>query len=284
MVELHNINELEARLQPLRKKKSKIGFIPTMGALHEGHLSLIKEAQRECEYVIVSIFVNPTQFNNPNDLKEYPRQEEKDLYLLNQMNCDFVFSPSVSEMYPQDYKPEKINLEDIENTMEGKHRPGHFDGVVNIVARFFRLIEPTKAYFGRKDFQQVAVVKEMVRQLQLPVKIKEVDTKREANGLAISSRNVRLNEQERDHAVVISQVLKKGKAWAKTYSPATTLDKMKTHFEDSPLTVEYIQIVHPETLKDLHQYWVAGATGCIAAFCGDVRLIDNMELIPNDDH
>ncbi len=281
MVKLHSINELEDYLQPLRKKGSKVGFVPTMGALHEGHISLIKQAKTECDYVIVSIFVNPTQFNSSKDLEQYPRQESEDIALLEKNHCDFVFLPSVSEMYPEGYKAEKVDLDHIENTMEGKHRPGHFDGVVNIVSRFFRLIQPTKAYFGRKDFQQVAVVVEMVKQLKFPIKIVIVDTMRNPSGLAMSSRNLRLNEQELEQAVVISQVLTKGQAWAKTYSPVITLEKMKRYFEDSTLELEYLQIVHPETLNDLNQYWVPGATACIAAFCGEVRLIDNMELIPS---
>jgi len=281
LVKLHSINELEDYLQPLRKKGSKVGFVPTMGALHEGHISLIKQAKTECDYVIVSIFVNPTQFNSSKDLEQYPRQESEDIALLEKNHCDFVFLPSVSEMYPEGYKAEKVDLDHIENTMEGKHRPGHFDGVVNIVSRFFRLIQPTKAYFGRKDFQQVAVVVEMVKQLKFPIKIVIVDTMRNPSGLAMSSRNLRLNEQELEQAVVISQVLTKGQAWAKTYSPVITLEKMKRYFEDSTLELEYLQIVHPETLNDLNQYWVPGATACIAAFCGEVRLIDNMELIPS---
>lgn len=284
LVNLHSIIELEEQLQPLREKGYKLGFVPTMGALHDGHISLIKQAKTECDYVIVSIFVNPTQFNNPRDLEQYPRTESEDIALLEQNGCDFVFLPSVSEMYPAGYTPEKVDLDHIENTMEGQHRPGHFDGVVNIVSRFFRIIQPTKAYFGRKDFQQVAVVIEMVKQLKMPLKIVVVDTKRESSGLAMSSRNVRLNEQELEQAVVISQVLNKGLSWAKTYSPVITLEKMKSYFNDSNLKLEYLQIVHPETLNDLNQYWVPGATACIAAYCGDVRLIDNMELVPNNEN
>lgn len=279
MVKLHSINELDGHLQPLREKNRKIGFVPTMGALHEGHISLIKQAKAECDFVIVSIFVNPTQFNNPKDLEQYPRTESEDIALLEKNGCDFVFLPAVSEMYPNDYKAEKVDLDHIENTMEGKHRPGHFDGVVNIVSRFFRLVQPSRAYFGRKDFQQVAVVIEMVKQLKLPVKIVVVDTMRNPSGLAMSSRNLRLSEQELEQAVVISQVLNKGQSWAKTYSPAVTLEKMKRYFEDSALKLEYLQIVHPETLNDLNQYWVPGATACIASFCGEVRLIDNMEMV-----
>ena len=282
MVNLRSINELEKNLKPLREKGIKIGFVPTMGALHDGHISLVNKAKQECDVVIVSIFVNPTQFNNSNDLKLYPRREEEDLALLTKNDCDFVFLPIAEEIYPDDYKEVKVDLETIENTMEGEHRPGHFNGVVNVVSRLFDIVQPTKAYFGRKDFQQVAVVKEMNRQLKLPVEIVTVETKRDPSGLAMSSRNFRLSEQELEKAVIISQVLNKGKSWSNTYSPAVTRQKMIEYFENSSLELEYLQIVNPDTLQDLNQYWVSGATACIAAFCGEVRLIDNMELIAEE--
>lgn len=284
MVNLYSIDALKENLEPLRNKGLKIGFAPTMGALHDGHISLVKAAKEECDVVIVSIFVNPTQFNNTEDLKLYPRQEDKDLELLTQNDCDFVYLPTAEEIYPPDYKEVKVDLDTIENTMEGEHRPGHFNGVVNVVSRLFKIVQPTKAYFGRKDFQQVAVVKEMNRQLKLPVEIVTVETKRDPSGLAMSSRNLRLSEQELEKAVVISQVLNKGKSWANSYSPAVTRQKMIEYFEQTSLKLEYLQIVHPDTLNDLNQYWVSGATACIAAYCGDVRLIDNMELITKEEN
>ena len=284
MVNLYSIDALKENLEPLRNKGLKIGFVPTMGALHDGHISLVKAAKEECDIVIVSIFVNPTQFNNTEDLKLYPRQEDKDLELLTQNDCDFVYLPTAEEIYPTDYEEVKVDLDTIENTMEGEHRPGHFNGVVNVVSRLFKIVQPTKAYFGRKDFQQVAVVKEMNRQLKLPVEIVTVETKRDPSGLAMSSRNLRLSEQELEKAVVISQVLNKGKSWANSYSPAVTRQKMIEYFEQTSLKLEYLQIVHPDTLNDLNQYWVSGATACIAAYCGDVRLIDNMELITKEEN
>lgn len=284
MVNLYSIDALKENLEPLRNKGLKIGFVPTMGALHDGHISLVKAAKEECDVVIVSIFVNPTQFNNTEDLKLYPRQEDKDLELLTQNDCDFAYLPTAEEIYPPDYEEVKIDLDTIENTMEGEHRPGHFNGVVNVVSRLFKIVQPTKAYFGRKDFQQVAVVKEMNRQLKLPVEIVTVETKRDPSGLAMSSRNLRLSEQELEKAVVISQVLNKGKSWANSYSPAVTRQKMIEYFEQTSLKLEYLQIVHPDTLNDLNQYWVSGATACIAAYCGDVRLIDNMELITKEEN
>lgn len=284
MVNLYSIDALKENLEPLRNKGLKIGFVPTMGALHDGHISLVKAAKEECDVVIVSIFVNPTQFNNTEDLKLYPRQEDKDLELLTQNDCDFVYLPTAEEIYPPDYEEVKVDLDTIENTMEGEHRPGHFNGVVNVVSRLFKIVQPTKAYFGRKDFQQVAVVKEMNRQLKLPVEIVTVETKRDPSGLAMSSRNLRLSEQELEKAVVISQVLNKGKSWVNSYSPAVTRQKMIEYFEQTSLKLEYLQIVHPDTLNDLNQYWVSGATACIAAYCGDVRLIDNMELITKEEN
>lgn len=279
MVILRNIEELKEYLQTAKQDKRKIGFVPTMGALHQGHIALVQKAKEECDLVIVSIFVNPTQFNNSKDLELYPRKEDEDVALLKQNSCDFVFIPNVEEIYPKDYQKIEINLNSLENVMEGKLRPGHFDGVVNVVSRLFQLIQPDKAYFGRKDFQQVAVVKEMNKQLHLPVEIVSIDTKRELSGLAMSSRNLRLNEHEKEKAVLIYKVLNMGKQWAESYSPMVTRNKMEDEFKEGGLKLEYIEIVHPETLNSLNQSWVPGATACIAAYCGEVRLIDNMELI-----
>src|SRR5690554_6387617 len=160
-----------------------------MGALHDGHISLVKAAKEECDVVIVSIFVNPTQFNNTEDLKLYPRQEDKDLELLTRNDCDFVYLPTAEEIYPPDYEEVKVDLDTIENTMEGEHRPGHFNGVANVVSSLFKIVQPTKAYFGRKDFQQVAVSHQTNSHLILPVQIVHVETKRDSSGLAMSSRN-----------------------------------------------------------------------------------------------
>ncbi len=276
---LRNIKALEKQLQRGKQVQKKIGFVPTMGALHQGHIALIKKAKEACDWVIVSIFVNPTQFNNAKDLEQYPRQEEEDLTLLEKEKCDFVFLPSVEEIYPENYQKMKIDLNALQNVMEGKHRPGHFNGVVNVVSRLFALVQPDKAYFGRKDFQQVAVIKEMKRQLQLSTEIVSIATKREPNGLAMSSRNLRLSEQDKAKAVHIYEVLKKGKEWAQSHPPLVTKNKMEEMFNKGELQLEYLEIVHPETLHALEQYWVPGATACIAAYCGTVRLIDNMEFI-----
>lgn len=276
---LRNIEDLEKHLQLARKDRRKIGFVPTMGALHQGHIKLVQKAKKECDLIIVSIFVNPTQFNNPKDLELYPRKEKADLALLKENSCDFVFIPSVEEIYPKDYQNIEIELGSLEDVMEGKHRLGHFSGVVNVVSRLFSLIQPDIAYFGRKDFQQVAVIKEMNRQLHFPIKIISIDIKRETSGLAMSSRNLRLSEQDKEKAVLIYKTLNMGREWVKTYSPIVTRNKMEDYFKRGVLKLEYLEIVHPETLHGLSQNWVPGATACIAAYCGEVRLIDNMELI-----
>ena len=277
-----DIKSIREALSPLRELKKIIGLIPTMGALHAGHISLLKQAKQECDAVVVTIFVNPTQFNNPEDLDNYPRTIDEDLALLHQENCDFVFLPSVDEVYPKNYEKIKIDLSPIDKVMEGVHRPGHFEGVANVVSRFFEIIEPQKAYFGRKDFQQVTVVEETVRQLNLPVEIIPVETMRASNGLALSSRNKRLSEGELEKAAVIYKALVYGKDLVAQTNPKDAADKMKAYFENSSLELEYLDIVDPKSLESLNQYWVPGATACIAAFSGEVRLIDNMELVPND--
>lgn len=274
----HTIEKLQEQLQLVRKKGKTIGFVPTMGALHDGHLRLVKEAKAAHHFVVVSIFVNPTQFNNPEDLKKYPRQEEEDSVLLSIVGCDCLFLPAVDEIYPENLPIKQISLGHLGETMEGQFRPHHFDGVVNVVARLFDIVKPSQAFFGRKDFQQIAVIKAMISQLNYTVEIIEVPIVRNEEGLALSSRNQRLTEQELHSAVILSITLKKGIEWAKEYSPLVVLDKMKAFFEKGELKLEYLQIVDPLTLEDLHQ-WVPGATACIAAYCGEVRLIDNMELI-----
>lgn len=282
MTNLFTVEEVEKYLLPLRNENRKIGFVPTMGALHDGHMSLVKVAKQQCDVVIVSVFVNPTQFNNPQDLKTYPRQEGKDIELLEENECDFIFLPTVDVIYPPNYQKIEVDLGFIGTTMEGAKRPGHFDGVVNVVSRLFKIIQPDIAYFGRKDFQQVAVIREMNKQLNFPIVIQTVDTKREETGLAMSSRNLRLNEQDRQRAVIISETLLKGKELAKEFSPSETLEKMKAYFSKGSLELEYLTIVHPDSLVELDQEWVPGATACIVAFCGDVRLLDNLELIDSE--
>jgi len=273
------IESLQSALTSLKNQGKKIGFVPTMGALHGGHIKLVEYAHKECDVVVVSIFVNPTQFNNAGDLEKYPKREKEDLQMLEEAKCDFVIIPKVDDVYPEEYQKNTIELGIIDKVMEGEFRPGHFQGVVNVVSRFFEIIQPDKAYFGNKDFQQVAVIKLMVKQLNLPVEVVGVPTKRLPNGLAMSSRNYRLSESEVQESSIIYKTLIKGREWASKFSPAVTRQKMIDYFQQGNLKLEYLQIVHPESMEDLNQYWVPGAIAGIAAFSGDVRLIDNMELI-----
>ncbi len=201
---------LEAYLNKLRHKNS-MGFVPTMGALHKGHLSLIKRAKVENNLVSVSIFVNPTQFDNKEDLIKYPKDLKKDLEYLEKANCDIVFAPEVDEIYDNSVAAESFDFDGLEHEMEGKHRNGHFDGVGTVVKKLFEIVNPNKAYFGEKDFQQLQIVKKMVEKFKLPVQIVACDIYREQDGLAMSSRNVRLTKQQREEAPYIYKTLKRAK-------------------------------------------------------------------------
>lgn len=271
--------ELLEYIKWCQNHQKTIGFVPTMGALHAGHLSLVELSSRENDITVVSIFVNPTQFNNASDLEKYPRTVEKDWNLLLQTACDAVFVPSVDLIYSSDFIPRKVDLGKLDTTLEGHFRPGHFDGVVQVVQRLFDLVDPNRAYFGRKDFQQVAVIKRLTDVLKYPIEIKVGDTIRETSGLAMSSRNLRLSENEKEEAIEISQILKKIKGWSSEHSPSECEAKAKEHFQKSSLKLEYLEIVHPLTFERLEKEWVPGATACIVAYCGEVRLIDNMEII-----
>jgi pantoate--beta-alanine ligase len=274
--------ELDQWLAEARKTGVRTGFVPTMGALHEGHLSLIQAAKKKCDIVVCSIFVNPTQFNNSSDLLHYPRTPEADINMLQTVQCDAIYLPEITDIYPR--FPEQttfiqLDLNPLDTVMEGAFRPGHFEGVVNVVWRLFDVVKPDCAFFGLKDFQQVAVIKHMVKTLQLPVQIEACPTARETEGLAKSSRNLRLSSDQRKQALIIFETLQLGKTLALQHTPKETREQMMDHFAKGSLQLEYISIVNPETLQPLHANWTAGAVACIAAFCGDVRLIDNLQLI-----
>ncbi len=256
-----------------------IGFLPTMGALHHGHLELAKKALKENDKVVVSIFVNPTQFNKTEDLENYPRDLNADLKLLKTVGDVIVFTPSVEQIYPKDYQNLEIELGNLGTTMEGEFRPGHFVGVMNVVNRLFEIVQPTKAYFGIKDVQQVAVVQFMVDQVKSPVEIVACDIIREPSGLASSSRNYRLSIDELDEAVLIIETLRFAREMAKEYLPKETRKKAIEFFNQGTLKIEYFEIVHPRTLEFIEE-WVPGAIACIAGYCGDVRLLDNLQLLP----
>ena len=262
-----------------REMGKKIGFAPTMGALHEGHLSLYKAAKKENDEVISSIFVNPTQFNNPDDFQKYPKTLEKDLELLEKAGVDAVYVPNVEEMYPDGLSSKKYDFDGLENEMEGKYRPGHFDGVGTIVEELFRQVQPHNAYFGEKDYQQLAIIKKMVEKTKLPVKIHGVPTLREEDGLAMSSRNVRLTETQRKEATIIYETLTKVKEWFKVISLEEIKQKVTDIFRNSNFELEYFVIADEETLKETDfLYKDKNYRAFIVAYAGDVRLIDNMHL------
>ena len=262
-----------------REMGKKIGFAPTMGALHQGHLSLYKAAKKENDEVISSIFVNPTQFNNPDDFQKYPKTLEKDLELLEKAGVDAVYVPNVEEMYPDGLNSKKYDFDGLENEMEGKYRPGHFDGVGTIVEELFRQVQPHNAYFGEKDYQQLAIIKKMVEKTKLPVKIHGVPTLREEDGLAMSSRNVRLTETQRKEATIIYETLTKVKEWFKVISLEEIKQRVTDIFRNSNFELEYFVIADKDTLKEANaidedkEY-----RAFIVAYAGEVRLIDNMHL------
>lgn len=273
------INELQNLLNDFRTKKLRIGFVPTMGALHLGHLSLIKQSNVENDITVCSIFVNPTQFNNSTDLQNYPRTINNDILLLNKENCSVVFIPNEKEIYPSEYKPLDIALNGLDSVMEGKFRPGHFKGMVTVVKRLFDIINPNKAYFGKKDFQQLKIIQLMVKELNLPIEIIACDTLREADGLAMSSRNTRLTAEQRKNAPIIYNALKE----AKQNFASLTLEKTKELIEKqinsvNGFNVEYVEIAHAETLTPLQGNEKGNAMAFVACFAGEVRLIDNIHL------
>lgn len=275
---LTSVNDLRKRLSCCTKQE-RIAFVPTMGALHHGHIALVREAKRYGEVVVVSIFVNPNQFNNEEDLRNYPRTLERDLQLLSEVGEVIVFAPNTEEVYPKGYSQKEVDLGRLESVMEGAFRPGHFKGVVNVVSRLFEVIKPHVALFGIKDFQQVAVIRRMVELLNYPVEIIAVETVREPSGLASSSRNERLSDLERQEAEIIYKTMLFAKEHVKMYSPCELQQKAVDFFGSGSLRLEYLSIVDPETLENLEN-WTPGARICIAAYCGEVRLIDNLELLP----
>lgn len=261
----------------LQKSHLKIGLIPTMGALHQGHLSLVEEAEKECDVIIVSIFVNPTQFNDPKDLKNYPRTLDEDIKMLSAKNVDVLFVPGVHDIYPHP-DTRSFNFGKLEEVMEGKHRPGHFKGVAQVVSILFDLIKPHKAYFGQKDFQQLAIIQQLVKQLKLNIDIVPCPIIREPNGLAMSSRNKLLSEKERMEASVIFETLKLAVHKKSEMSPARLCEWATARINNNPLfIVEYFDIAKTEDLQPIDT-WSGHSSliACAAVKINNVRLIDNM--------
>lgn len=296
MIIFNSIFRLKEHLSDIRKKSPSggIGFVPTMGALHQGHISLIKAAKEQCGVVVSSIFVNPTQFNDLNDLKNYPRTVDADCKMLEAAGCDMVFIPEISEMYTeQELELKKQGIEDkswtegknvdfgvIGSVMEGAHRPGHFNGVAQVVSKLFRIVQPDKAFFGQKDFQQLAIIRSMVKQLEMNIDIVSCPIVREPNGLAMSSRNERLTPLERDRASIISQTLFKVKELQSQKSIPELKAFAEAQIKIEPLIeLEYFEISNAATLEPITSYAQAdSAVACIALKLGKVRLIDNVVL------
>lgn len=272
-------NSEELRRALGSRDRSGIGFVPTMGALHAGHRSLVERARRECATVVVSVFVNPTQFNDKTDLKNYPRTPEADLRLLEEVGADYVFMPSVEEVYPEpDTRTFDFGM--IDKVMEGATRPGHFNGVAQVVSRLFDLVKPAKAYFGEKDFQQIAVIREMVRQLRIPVEIIPCPIVRGEDGLALSSRNTLLDTDYRTAAPYIYKVLKAAVEKSHQTTPDQLAAWVTAQVESNPLLkVIYFQVVDAATMQQVRTWEESPVIqGCIAVQAGDIRLIDNIKL------
>ena len=275
---VHTIKDLQAGLSAMRAQSKKVGLVPTMGALHAGHASLVKRCVAENDAAVVSVFVNPTQFNDQNDLAKYPRTLEADCRLLEECGAAFVFAPTVEEMYPEP-DTRQFSYAPLDTVMEGAFRPGHFNGVCQIVSKLFEAVKPHRAYFGEKDFQQLAIIREMVRQMQFDLEIVGCPIVREEDGLALSSRNARLSAEERENALKISQTLFKSRTFAATHTVGETLKFVEDAIAAVPgLRLEYFEIVDGNTLQKVDNWnQTSYVVGCITVFCGDVRLIDNIK-------
>ncbi|MDE7475760.1 MAG: pantoate--beta-alanine ligase [Duncaniella sp.] len=274
---IRTVAELKAKLDGAREKGS-IGLVPTMGALHAGHLSLIQHARKENDTVVVSVFVNPTQFNNPNDLATYPRTEEADTAMLREAGVDYAFIPSVEEIYPEP-DTRQFDLGPVAEVMEGAMRPGHFNGVAQIVSKLFDFTRPNRAYFGEKDFQQIAVIRRMAELEGFDIEIVDCPIKREDDGLAMSSRNVRLTPEQREVAPVIHRTLEGSLSWAADHTVEQTKRYVIDEINSFPfMQVEYYEIVDALTMQPIKDWNdTDSAVGCVTVFCGDVRLIDNIK-------
>jgi pantoate--beta-alanine ligase len=271
------VADIKAKISKFKKEGKTIGFVPTMGALHAGHLSLTEASVKNNDITVVSIFVNPTQFNNPNDLSSYPRTLEADLEKLSHYNPDLIFIPEVSEIYPEP-DTRKFDFGLLDRVMEGKNRPGHFNGVAQIVSKLFDIVDPDNAYFGQKDFQQVAVIKQMTKDLKLNVNIVPCPIVREKDGLAMSSRNLLLSEVQRKNACKISETLFK----ARNLAAKLNVDELKDWVieeinKNAYLSVEYFEIVNDTSLEEIKDWKEPNSKiGCITVQVGKIRLIDNI--------
>lgn len=280
MIILQNQQELLQYISEAKSQNRKIGFAPTMGALHQGHLSLYERARQENDIVISSIFVNPTQFNNPDDLEKYPRTIKADIQLLEEtQNVDAVYTPNIEDIYPNGLERKTYDFDGLDNEMEGKFRAGHFDGVGTVVEQLFLQTQPDNAYFGEKDFQQLLIIKKLVEKLKLPINIIGMPIYREENGLAMSSRNMRLSSEERQNAKLIFETLVKANEMFRTSGLEEIHQFVKDTFEKSDFELEYFIIANEKTLKEAHKIENNESyRAFIAVLVGEVRLIDNLYL------
>ena len=280
MVVFTEKDKLTPFIQNLKKEGKTVGFLPTMGALHDGHLSLAKASISQNDYTVASIFVNPTQFNNPEDLEKYPRTEENDIKLLEKTGVDFVYLPPVSDLYNDGEVAKVYDFGGIDKVMEGEFRPGHFDGVATVVSKLFRVVNPTKAYFGEKDFQQIRIIQEMVKQEQIDVEVIPIPILRAENGLALSSRNMRLSSENLEAAPFIYKILNEAvqlKNEGKT--PTEVIAFVEDVFAKSNFELEYFSITDEENLQPVKEFNAEIKTrGFIVAYAGDIRLIDNIQF------
>lgn len=278
---IKTVDDLRRAVALARRQGLTVGLVPTMGALHQGHLSLVKAARRDNGFVVVSVFVNPTQFNNPDDLRTYPRTLEADAQLLDRAGVDVMFAPTVDEMYPEP-DTRVFDLGPVAEVMEGAMRPGHFNGVAQVVSKLFDMVRPDRAYFGEKDFQQIAVIRRMVDLEHFDIDIVDCPICRAPDGLALSSRNVRLSQACRDIAPAIRRTLLSSLDWARNHSVDSTIRFVTDTINSFPgMSVEYYSIVDSLTMQPLSS-WPdpqsgRRAVGCITVYCGDVRLIDNIK-------
>lgn len=276
---IRTVKELKDAVNALKAEGKSVGLVPTMGALHDGHISLVEQARRDNDAVVVSVFVNPTQFNNPDDLRTYPRTEDADCRRLEAAGVDFAFIPPVEEMYPEP-DTRVFELGDVAAVMEGAMRPGHFNGVAQVVSRLFAMVNPDRAYFGEKDFQQIAVIRRMVELEKFAIEIVSCPIKRESDGLAMSSRNVRLSARQREVAPNIYRILKESvEAKASGLSLEETKRKVIEEINAYPeMEVEYYEIVNADDMQPVGDWNdCRQAVGCITVYLGDVRLIDNIK-------
>jgi len=279
MIILRNLSEVNTLIESLKNKSQSTGFAPTMGALHQGHISLIEKSKAENDFTISTVFINPTQFNNQEDLLKYPRTEEADISILENALCDAVYFPTVLDIYPDGESSDSYEFGGIEKQMEGAFRPGHFDGVATVIQRFFEIIQPNRAYFGEKDFQQLRIIQELVSQLNSPVEIVPVPILREGNGLAMSSRNVRLTEEFKQESPIIYQILQEAKLLLQNQNIDEVRKFVQEAFAKTNLELEYFEIANEKTLESAtEEDKNEKLRAFVAVYAGEIRLIDNISL------